>query len=364
MIGKRYAVVVLFLTWVSCAFAAAPVTVELVGVKKIWDQAPHNAFTDLARWNDSFYCAFREGRGHVSTDGKIRILQSKEADMWNPAALISLDGYDLRDAHLSVTPDNRLMLLGGAAPRPKDNQSAPTGSFVAFSRDGTQWSKPQIVSQPGRWLWCVTWHKGRAYGVSYPAPQNIPTSLELLTSDDGVTYRSLVPQLYGEGRPGEVTLRFDTSSTCYALVRRDRRGEEPYSAILGVSKGDYTQWQWRDLGPEFNGFGGPNFIQIPGGHGSTELTEVWLAAGRMHDGGTHTALCYLDVQNGTMTRLLKLPSGGDTSYPGLVWHNDLLYMSYYSSHEVPPGTAGATKTSIYLARLKIHPKPVVDTSGE
>lgn len=345
MSEKRYAAMLLILMWASCCLATPPVSVELVEVRKIWDQAPHNAFTDLVRWNDAFYCAFREGRGHVSTDGRIRVLESKDADAWTPAALISLDGYDLRDAHLSVTPDSRLMLLGGAAPRKKDNESAPTGSFVSFSKDGKQWTQPHIVVEPGRWLWCVTWHKGKAYGVSYPAPQNIPTSLELLTSDDGLTYRSLVPKLYNEGRPGEVTLRFDSDGTCYALVRRDKRGDEPYSAILGVSKGDYTRWQWKDLGADFNGFGGPNFIQIPGGYGSTELTEVWLAAGRMHDGGVHTAVCYLDVKNGTMTRLLKLPSGGDTSYPGLVWHNDTLYMSYYSSHE--------SKTSIYLAKLKV-----------
>ena len=31
--------------------------------------------------------------------------------------------------------------------------------------------------------------------------------------------------------------------------------------------------------------------------------------------------------------LLTLPSGGDTSYPGLVWHDGLLWVSYYSSHE-------------------------------
>lgn len=95
--------------------AAVPLKVELLGVKKIWDQAPHNAFTDLVRWNDQFCCAFREGRGHVSTDGRIRVLHSKDADAWASTGLISLDGYDLRDAHLSVTPDNRLMLLGGAA---------------------------------------------------------------------------------------------------------------------------------------------------------------------------------------------------------------------------------------------------------
>lgn len=27
-----------------------------------------------------------------------------------------------------------------------------------------------------------------------------------------------------------------------------------------------------------------------------------------------------------------MPSSGDTSYPGLILDNDLLYMSYYSSH--------------------------------
>jgi hypothetical protein len=325
--------------------AATPVTAELVGVKKIWDQAPHNAFTDLTRWQDQFYCAFREGRGHVSTDGKIRVLCSKDADTWTSTGSIALDGYDLRDAHLSVTPDNRLMLLGGAAPRKKDGESAPTGSFVSFSKDGRDWTQPQIVVAPGRWLWCVTWHEGKAYGVSYPASKD-PPDIDLLTSNDGLTYKTLVPKLYGVGWPNETTLRFDRAGVCYALVRRDKRGDQPYSAVLGISRGDYTQWQWHDLGPEFNGFGGPNLIQLPTGH--------WLAAGRMHQGGAHTALCYLDMIEHKMIKLLKLPSGGDTSYPGLVWHNNLLYLSYYSSHE--------GKTSIYLARIRITDKSAAGPS--
>ncbi|MCF6285976.1 MAG: exo-alpha-sialidase, partial [Candidatus Hydrogenedentes bacterium] len=41
--------------------------------------------------------------------------------------------------------------------------------------------------------------------------------------------------------------------------------------------------------------------------------------------------------------VLTLPSGGDTSYPGFVWHDDVLWMTYYSSHE--------EKTSIYLAKI-------------
>jgi hypothetical protein len=339
MNGKQYGVAAVILTWASCGLAAPPITAKLVDVKKIWDRAPHNAFTDLVRWNDAFYCAFREGRGHVSTDGRIRVLRSKDADSWSSTALLSLEGYDLRDAHLSVTPDGRLMLLGGAAPRKKDNQSAPTGSFAAFTSDGVEWTMPQIVSAPGRWLWRVTWYKGKAYGVSYTAGQGNDHYLDLLVSNDGIHYETHVARLFDKGRPGEVTLRFDTDGTCYALIRRDRLANESTSTILGVSRPDYKQWRWKDLGPDFNSFGGPNFIRIPDGY--------WLAAGRMHDGGEHTALCYLDVHNGTMTRLLKLPSSGDTSYPGLVWYNDTLYMSYYSSHEA--------KTSIYLAKLKIEP---------
>jgi hypothetical protein len=340
MSGKWYTLTALFFIGASCGFGAAPVAVEVVKVKKIWDKAPHNAFTDLVRWNDRFYCAFREGRGHVSTDGKIRILESKDANVWEPAALISLEGFDLRDAHLSVTPDDGLMLLGGAAPRKQDNQSAPTGTFVSFSADGRQWTRSQIAVEPGRWLWCVTWHEGKAYGVSYTAGKGADRYLDLLVSDDGISYKPHVPKLFEQGYPTEVTLRFDSEGTCYALVRRDRRGDDPSSALLGISRPGYKQWQWKDLGAEFNGFGGPNFIQIPG--------EQWLAAGRMHDGGAHTAVTYLDVENGAMTKLAKLPSGGDTSYPGMVWHNGMLYISYYSSHE--------GKTSIYLVKLKVYPK--------
>ena len=101
--------IVLSLTVASSVFAGLPLEAELVNVAKIWDKAPHNAFTDLVRWKGAFYCAFREGRGHVSADGKIRVLKSKDASLWDSATLVALAGYDLRDAHLSVTPDNTLM---------------------------------------------------------------------------------------------------------------------------------------------------------------------------------------------------------------------------------------------------------------
>src|SRR6476620_11764576 len=125
------------------ATAARP-TAKLISVKKIGDQAPHCAFTDLAFWKGHFICAFREGRAHVATDGKIRILSSPDGETWSPSALLKLDGFDLRDAGLSVTPDDRLMLIGGAAPRKNEKELVPTGTFVAFSDDGITWTKPTI----------------------------------------------------------------------------------------------------------------------------------------------------------------------------------------------------------------------------
>ncbi len=134
-----YFLTIMLISAIACgnSLAAEPgESLTLVSTRKIWDQAPHNAFTDLAYWNAQFVCAFREGRKHVSSDGKIRVLTSHDGNEWKPAALVELTGYDLRDAGLSITPDGRLMLIGGAAPRKNDNENAPTGSFVSFSSDG------------------------------------------------------------------------------------------------------------------------------------------------------------------------------------------------------------------------------------
>jgi len=60
--------------------------------------------------------------------------------------------------------------------------------------------------------------------------------------------------------------------------------------------------------------------------------------------GDHVIHRHYRTDKGTLTETLKLPSAGDTSYAGLVWHDDLLWISYYSSHE--------ERTSIYLARVR------------
>lgn len=313
------------LTAPLCA-AGANTSLHLVGVQKIWDHAPHNAFTDLIRFQNRWFCVFREGQAHVSPDGALRILTSVDGEQWKTAARMTSPDADLRDAKITVTPRGELMLSGAAALH--DQTQHTHRSLAWFSRDGSAWSDPVIIGDPDFWLWRVTWQGQSAYSIGYSCGQE--RSIRLYASQDGRDFDARVPSLFESGYPNETSIVFD-GDIANCLLRRDGT---PNTALLGTAKPPYTAWVWQDLGVRL---GGPHMIHLPDGR--------WLAAGRLYDGAVRTSLCWIDRERGELTECLKLPSGGDTSYPGLVWHDGLLWVSYYASHE--------GKTAIYLAKVRI-----------
>ena len=115
--------------------------------------------------------------------------------------------------------------------------------------------------------------------------------------------------------------------TMAALVRREAGNRH---AWIGTSRHPFTEWSWHDSG---HSLGGPNFIVLPNG-------EMW-AAGRSSERTTVLGRLYPD----RFEQMLTLPSGGDTSYPGLAWHDGMLWISYYSSHE--------GRAAIYLAQVRL-----------
>lgn len=303
---------------------------QIVSVKKIWDEAKHNAFTDLIRFSDKWFCSFRESTAHVGGNGKLRVLVSSDGEKWESAALLSEEGIDLRDPKLSITPDGRLMMVAGGSVY-RDHKLVSRQPRVAFSKDGRMWTTPQRVLQEWDWLWRVTWHEGKAYGTSYlykDRKKGEDADLILYGSGDGVKYDKIA-DLDVKGYPNETTLRFLADGTMIALVRRETGDQVGW---IGTSRKPYTQWQWK---PTKHRLGGPNFIVLPDG-------EIW-AAGRSYPDKAQTALYRMTTD--IYEPVLTLPSGGDCSYPGLVWYDNLLWMSYYSSHE--------GKTSIYLAKIKL-----------
>ena len=312
---------------------AEPKQAEILDVRRISNEAGHSAFTDLVRFQDRWFLCFREGAGHVAPDGALRVLTSTDGEDWETAARITSKTGDLRDPKLSVTPDGRLMLAGVSAlhpPSPIKHQS-----MVWFSEDGRKWTEGKSIGEPNVWIWRPAWHDGAAYGVGY-ATGGGARFTRLYKSRDGVDYAPIVLTLFDRGFPNESTLRFLPDGTALCLMRRDGKGAEGTNQ-LGRAKPPYTEWTWKDLGMHL---GGPALIQLPDGR--------LLAGGRSHVGKAHTALAWLDPEAGTLTEFLTLPSGGDTSYPGLVWRDGVLWVSYYSSHE--------GKTAVYLARVKLPSK--------
>ena len=305
---------------------------KLFDVRKIWELAPHNAFTDLIRFNDRWYCSFREGAGHVSDDGKGRIIVSDDGKQWSSAALLEADG-DVRDPKLCITPDGRLMSVTAAAlyrRQPGGSYSGrdPHQSLAWFSRDGENWGEPLEIGELNWWLWRVSWHRGIAYGVGRETDKRIP---RLYRSTDGMHFEPWVERLFGdtELRGSEASLLFLPDDRALCLIR----GRDPAPAQLGWAEPPYRQWQWQQLPVNI---GGPQLIQLPDGR---------IIVGGRNNGKPEMQLWWLDAATGRLDPALALPSGGDTSYPGMVLHQGMLWISYYSSHE--------EKTAIYLARVSV-----------
>src|ERR687885_138039 len=78
---KRFTIALICLINFACG-TSKKTTADLT-VTKIWSTAPHSAFTSLIRFNNAFYCSFREGSGHMpGTDGKIRVIRSVDGKTW------------------------------------------------------------------------------------------------------------------------------------------------------------------------------------------------------------------------------------------------------------------------------------------
>jgi len=326
--AKRFLATHNGIRWMPVAEGPVP-GATLLEYRKIWDQAPHNAFTNLIRHEGRFYCVFREGQGHVSPDGALRVISSTDGGEWTSAARVTSEIADLRDAQITVTPDNGLLLSGAAALH--QPAAAKHQTMAYFSNDGTNWTEGVPIGDPNLWLWRITWHKGTAYGIGYTTGEG-EKFIRLYKSQDGKHFETLVDRLRDKEYSNESSIVFLEDDTALCLLRRDGDPEKT-NGLLGKSRPPYTEWTWQDLGAKI---GGPCMTRLPDGR--------FVAAVRLYDRRARTALCWIDPDAGTLTEFLTLPSGGDTSYPGMVWHEGLLWVSYYASHE--------GRTSIYLAKVK------------
>lgn len=305
---------------------------------KIWDEAPHCAFTSLTRFHDQWFCTFREGREHGSPDGKIRVITSSDGLQWLSAALLeSPDANlpDLRDPKIGATPDKRLMLMGAATSR---NENFQRGNYVWFSDDGLTWSAPDAMGGGGDWIWSFTWSGREFFGAGYDGTGGVKLhrGTNALQLEEPTT-------LHRDAQcPNEAVLLMEDENGL-AIIRREFAPGQTKAppcncgtALLASSQAPFEHWTTHDLNIYV---GGPNMLRLRNGK--------IIVAGRKIVSDQHSmALWELNEEQASLQELRTLPSGGDCSYPGLFWHDEKLWVSYYSSHE--------GKSSIYLAGIVIH----------
>jgi hypothetical protein len=256
------------------------------------------------------------------------VIVSEDGKKWESLALVTHPVEDLRDAKISVTPGGRLMLNGAGMQADKPIRYH---SMVWFSADeGKTWSEGRRIGDPGFWLWRAHWHGTTCYSMGYRTDRDRDQRIaRFYRSADGENYRAIIPELNLDKGVGEDAILFLEDQSALCLFRHET-GDK--MAFLGKARPPYDSWSWTKLNKRI---GGPAMIHLPDGN--------IVAVTRLYDGGTRTSLSWLDPEKGTLTECLRLPSGGDTSYAGLVWKDDLLWISYYSSHE--------EKTCIYLAKV-------------
>ena len=300
-------------------------------LKKITLNGHHNAFTDLIVFNQALFCCFRQASNHVSGDGIIGIVKLDMQGKKIGNSAIRIAYCDLRDPKLSISPDGKLMLLAHAR-HLKTGSKLISRNLTWVSQDGLSWSSAKKIAQDHWWLWRLRWHNAVAYGFAYNRAAN---AIDFYQGDPRRAFHKTVAgalslHQHQLGYPNESDLVF-TQNGCFALIRRDA---DTYTAQLGHSKFPFKQWVWQDLGFYL---GGPVMLKLD--------DSTALVAGRIvYQQQLKTAMFKLNLLNGNIADTLILPSGGDNSYPGLVSHDGVVYLSYYSAHEGAP-------SAVYVAQI-------------
>lgn len=322
---------------------------RIVDVNTVYADGTHNAFTDLVRFGESYFLAFRScPDGHmIFSSSQIVILQSTDGEAWREVARYGVSGEDLRDPHFLSTGE-RLFVYSGAWPvkegSPSHKSQEEMNSYVVYTDDGLTWSNPQVAKgSKGYYFWRCGYHQGTCYMTAKRRhPDMRPVTPEdksgfqtlLLRSDDGLDWEEvsvIVPE-YGD----ETAIQFEEDGTLVALARH--RNVES-GALLCVAQPPYDRWSRSSL--SYN-VGGPLLAKVGG--------KYLVSGRRMREGEERVTALYW-LTNGDLTEFAVLPCHGDNSYPGFVQTGPGEgLLSYYSNRR--DAAQGKPPSDIHVAYVQ------------
>ena len=308
----------------------------------VWSDGKHNAFTGAASWKENVIIVFRHAEHHVSFDGQIKIIATKDGKDFSEWATISIPGKDLRDPKI-INTGNELKIYAGAVDE-KDIKRWHTEPRLFTSENGKDWKQIPMKGLPADcWLWFTEYTGDIYYGsVYHRVAPNRPSQATLYKSKDGIHWEPFFTVT--EKHSNEVALDTDNEGRLYALIRQEKPPYHPLYIKIADPEGKpgLCEVAWLDfplqgpflkrmkdgcliIGRRWEDSEKDTFFTNPSPNRRVEM--IWLG------------------DEGDIERLCTLKSGGDCSYAGWATlpKGDTL-VSYYSGHET-----NYPQSNIYVA---------------
>ena len=306
-------------------------------IRRITNDANHNAFTGACWFKGALFVAFRQGDAHVDPGGRLVVIRSRDEGISFDLVAVLRGQFDTRDAHL-YEDGKRLWLTGFEY----DYENRRIHSGYAYSEDGIHWSAWQRMQETGNYvMWRAKFFKGKYYCAGYTGNgQARETEVSWFESDDGMLWRRRYVIHGGADCPSECYLDFKSDGSAAILMRCDDKSNKPY---LLRSNPPYDKWSKVRLNIPLSGpalwFAGD---------------DIWIS-GRWFVNPDVAHVGIFKIVDSTPVLRLVLPSGPDfdCSYMGVAKREDnpaRFSFSYYSGHEAPgdPRIGQFNHPDIYL----------------
>ena len=289
----------------------------------------HNSNTDMTFWNGRFYLCHQTSPFHLGTSrSRMKLWASTDAHDWKLVRQFKADDGEFRDPTFAQI-HGRLFIY--FLPN-RDRNPEPYTTAFTWSKDGADWSPVEEVDHPG-WLywrpktrdnetWYVTayWHE---HGQS-----------RLLKTNDGVSWQT-VSQIWEGERNDETDFEFLPDGRILSTARLEGKGswdgDRLGATLLSVAEPPYTDWA-HDRS-HVTRLDGPCLFPYNGRVYAVGRHQASFLPGLVEQGGLfakkRTSLYHVEPTQ--LTYLTDLPSGGDTSYAGIVIRDSDMYVSYYTS---------------------------------
>lgn len=280
------------------------------------------AFCDIITYNEKYYIAFRVGENHVpyneyQKNGYIKIMSSKDTEIWEEELNIVNENFDLRDPCLCLNREKNELTLSYGLYNFSDPSPSIKNERVVLSEGNeklyvSEVNMINVGEYSHYWLWKIYYEQNKYWSVGYNGNEK-PI---LVSSENGIDYK-LISEIPVKGN--ETALVF-FDNRIYAISRN----VEKYSnAYCSYSEPPYTSWSVNILN---------EFIASPE-IAKANNNKIYVAGRSEYGVSIYTFDPSRMVLDKFFNLFAKASNLGNVGYPGMIFNNQRLFITYYACND-------------------------------